>query len=203
MFPQYSDTLCFVLWLTNKCLVHISGSGFLKSDFCVHSNSISDLFQPFFLGKRFSYAMVLFWFVFNLYLGFLQMPLFCQDKSINSTQKREKQLKNIGMLLYLFMLQYFHLTRINGYLCVWLYISGVKQKKPSNLELADSEMPEANKQLRLSDCIFIFQFIFQLLYQVPTTRTKHQRLIKEKVQTPHMHEWTLAFAYPSWLNQKK
>ncbi|KMT19737.1 hypothetical protein BVRB_1g007920 [Beta vulgaris subsp. vulgaris] len=41
-----------------------------------------------------------------------------KDKSINSTQKREKQLKNIG----------------------------VKQKKPSNLELADSEMPEANKQ---------------------------------------------------------
>lgn len=41
-----------------------------------------------------------------------------KDKSINSSQKREKHLKNIG----------------------------VKQKKPSHLELAENEMPEANKQ---------------------------------------------------------
>ncbi|XP_021740298.1 AT-rich interactive domain-containing protein 5-like isoform X2 [Chenopodium quinoa] len=41
-----------------------------------------------------------------------------EDKSINSSQKREKHLKNIG----------------------------VKQKKPSNPELAENEMPEANKQ---------------------------------------------------------
>uniref|UniRef100_A0A803LUU8 Uncharacterized protein n=1 Tax=Chenopodium quinoa TaxID=63459 RepID=A0A803LUU8_CHEQI len=40
------------------------------------------------------------------------------DKSINSSQKREKHLKNIG----------------------------VKQKKPINPELAENEMPEANKQ---------------------------------------------------------
>lgn len=42
-----------------------------------------------------------------------------KDKSIYSSQKREKHLKNIG----------------------------VKQKKPSNPELAENEMPEANKQL--------------------------------------------------------
>ncbi|XP_021743617.1 AT-rich interactive domain-containing protein 5-like isoform X2 [Chenopodium quinoa] len=41
-----------------------------------------------------------------------------EDKSINSSQKREKHLKNIG----------------------------VKQKKPINPELAENEMPEANKQ---------------------------------------------------------
>ncbi|XP_021740297.1 AT-rich interactive domain-containing protein 5-like isoform X1 [Chenopodium quinoa] len=50
-------------------------------------------------------------------LGEVGEPII-KDKSINSSQKREKHLKNIG----------------------------VKQKKPSNPELAENEMPEANKQ---------------------------------------------------------
>ncbi|XP_021743616.1 AT-rich interactive domain-containing protein 5-like isoform X1 [Chenopodium quinoa] len=50
-------------------------------------------------------------------LGEVGEPII-KDKSINSSQKREKHLKNIG----------------------------VKQKKPINPELAENEMPEANKQ---------------------------------------------------------
>ncbi|CAO2834292.1 unnamed protein product [Amaranthus hypochondriacus] len=50
-------------------------------------------------------------------LGEVGEPII-KDKSINSSQKREKNLKNIG----------------------------TKQKKPSNLELVEHEIPEANKQ---------------------------------------------------------